>query len=213
MNNEELRQQYNDIYKEKPDKWTSDGRDNDAWFMLNRILGRAPKTLLDIGCGNGHTIRYFKERWPKTKYLGIDISDEAIGIAKIFMPDLDWLCGEIEKFSNIPTNTFDVITIMGVAEHFPDIGKKMKYISQFLEPKGVLYLEVPNNLSYSENKEEGFRASLGGNQKEWHLTKESWNKILEEVGLVTYITRTYVDPFPVFIWILQKSQLLENPGE
>ncbi|MFA5378092.1 MAG: class I SAM-dependent methyltransferase [Dehalococcoidia bacterium] len=211
MNNEELRQQYNDIYKEKPDKWTSNGRDNDAWFMLDRILGKAPKTLLDIGCGNGHTIKYFSDRWKTTRYTGLDISDEAIEIAKSIIPDVLYLCGEIEEVQ-IDCN-YDVITILGTAEHFPDIGKKMKYISQFLEPKGVLYLEVPNNLSYSENKEEGFRVSLGGNQKEWHLTKESWNKILEEAGLVTYITRTYVDPFPIFIWILQKSQLLENPGE
>jgi trans-aconitate methyltransferase len=211
MNNEELRQQYNDIYKEKPDKWTSKGRDNDAWFMLNRILGRAPKTLLDIGCGNGHTIKYFSDRWKTTRYTGLDISDEAIEIAKSIIPDVLYLRGEIEEVK-INCN-YDVIIILGTAEHFPDIGKKMKYISQFLEPKGVLYLEVPNNMSYSENKEEGFRASLGGNQEEWHLTKESWNKILEEVGFVTYITRNYVNPFPVFVWILQKSQLLENPGE
>jgi 2-polyprenyl-3-methyl-5-hydroxy-6-metoxy-1,4-benzoquinol methylase len=206
MTNEDLRQQYNDIYKEKPDKWTSDDRDNDAWFMLNRVLlAQPPEYLLDIGCGNGHTIKYFKDRWPKTEYTGIDVSDEAIAIAANLLPGECFGCGEIEEVKLLGEN-YDVITCMGVAEHLPDI-------QRWLKPKGVLYLEVPNNLSYSDDQSEGFRASLGGNQEEWHLRKETWDKIIADAGYVGYVTRTRSNPFPVFIWILQKSQLLENSGE
>jgi len=206
MDNEELREQYDAIYREKPDKWASTGRDNQAWFMLNKILGRAPKNLLDIGCGNGHTIRYFKERWAKTKYSGLDVSPEAIKIAMEGMDDVYWHVGEIERVDKDNEFAFDVLVCMGVAEHFDDIEKKLRYISKWLNPKGVFYLEVPNNLTYSDSQEEGYRESLGVEQSEWHLRKETWDNIIEKAGYVTFITRTWNSPYPVFMWILQKPQ-------
>ncbi len=204
--NEELRKQYNEIYKNKPDKWADIVRDNNAWFMLNRILGKPPISLLDIGCGNGHTIEYFKDRWPNIQYTGIDLSDEAIKIASEKMPDVNWICSDIEDINLF--NVFDVITILGTAEHFYNLKEKMEYISKFLAPKGVLYLEVPNNLEFVEtqNKEEGFRKSAIGQQEEWHLHKKTWDNILREAGYVTYITRVRDNPFYGFMWILQKIQ-------
>ncbi len=205
INYKDLREQYNEIFKNKPDKWVDIGRDNHAWFMLQKALGRPPKTLLDIGCGNGHTIYYFKTLWgDDTKFTGIDLSDEAISIAKLEMPDDIWIRGEIEEVEL--DQQFDVITILGVAEHFWDIAAKMKYIQRFLKDKGILYLEAPNCLEYSDSQKEGFRKSPEGKQEEWHLKKETWDKILEEAGYVTFLTRVRSNPFVGFVWILQKPQ-------
>lgn len=204
MTTEELKQQYNEIFKEKPDKWADIGRDNHAWFMLQKILGRPPATLLDIGCGNGHTIYYFKTKWgDKTKFTGVDLSDEAIAIARRELPDDTWICSEIEE---IELPKFDVVTILGVAEHFSNIENKMRYISGLLKDKGVLYLEIPNCLAYSDSYEEGFRKSPKGMQEEWHLRKETWDKLLKDSGYVTFITRVRDNPYIGFVWILQKPQ-------
>jgi len=205
MDNETLRQQYNKIYRYEPNKWTDELGDNDAWFMLNRLMSKPPYNVLDIGCGNGHTIKYFSERWKTTQFTGIDISYEALKLAKKVVPNAIFLLGELEEVDI--KEEFEIITLLGVAEHFDDIERKLKYIRQFLHPRGMLYLQVPNCLEYSEIKEEGFRPSIGGNQMEWHLKKETWNGLIINAGYAIYITRTN-SRYPVrgFMWILQIDQ-------
>jgi hypothetical protein len=65
---------------------------------------------------------------------------------------------------------------------------------------GVVYMEVPNNLTYSNSKGEGFYEQ--GVQREWHLTRETWEKFITEAGfkIVRYASRP--GAFWELIWIL-----------
>ena len=190
---------YNDIYRQKPDKWANDFRDQYAFNSLFDLLEQ-PEAMLDYGCGNGHTIAYFKEFWPKTNFSGLDISDVALEIAKQRVP-------EAEFYKVIPfRKTWDVITIMGVAEHFDDPLAELKHIRRLLSPFGYLYLEVPNCLAYSENKEEGFRRTNNTvGQEEWHWRRQTWEKVIEEARFD--FVKSIRGPVPEweFIWVLEKE--------
>jgi 2-polyprenyl-3-methyl-5-hydroxy-6-metoxy-1,4-benzoquinol methylase len=50
----------------------------DTYKLLDTLQ---PKTILDVGCGDGAFLAAIAKRYPKTGCVGIDISEEAIGYA------------------------------------------------------------------------------------------------------------------------------------
>ena len=186
---------YNNIFRSNSKKWSAiANRDVFVFRALSEMISE-PASMLDYGCGNGHTIAYFKGRWPNTRYTGVDISDVALEIAKTCVP-------EAEFYRELPDGTWNVITIMGVAEHFADPGLELKRLGEHLS--GLMYLEIPNCLSYSRNKEEGIRKThAGSGQKEWHWQRETWERVIDYTGLEIVKRFSGFSPAWEFIWVLR----------
>lgn len=166
---------YDNIYKANPAKWNSEARDDFAYQALRPF--NEPASLLDFGCGNGHTLQYFSNRWIDTSYYGVDISSVALAITQKKLPDA-YLLESIDPMPRV-----NVITMLGVLEHFEDLSDIQK-VTAHLSTHGLLYVEVPNCLAYSNSKMEGWRKTTGGTgQTEWHLRRESWERILKANGL------------------------------
>ena len=187
---------YNTVYSVRPDKWDLKWRDAFAFYVISRHI-EEPESLLDIGCGNGHTVEFFSKRWPDTFYTGIDLSDVAIEFAKKRVPEAKFFCSAIEDFYPM---LHDVVTLMGVAEHFEDLVPSLRELKKFGK---LIYIESPNCLAYS-GKEEGFRRTdneLG--QSEWHLTRRSWEERIALAGLE--IVESYPGPTITteFVWMLK----------
>ena len=194
---------YNKIYTDKPDKWASGQgvlRDNIAYSTLYKYF-HEPETFIDIGCGNGHTIEFFKKHWPNTVYYGIDLSDVAIDIAKKKMPDVWFMHGDYKNY----TVYCDVVTVLGVAEHFEKLVDGLRSLKDYGK---LIYLEVPDclqmgKLNGSPNNEEGFRETFkGGLQVEWHLKKRSWEERIRLAGLEILEYSAGSNPFE-FVWVLK----------
>ncbi len=192
---------YNDIYSGKPTKWDAEYRDEVAFYVISQHI-QEPDTLLDIGCGNGHTIEYFSKLWPDTEYYGVDLSDVAIGFARERVPEANFICASYED-ADVPL--CDVAILMGVAEHFEELIDSLSELKKYGK---LIYIESPNCLFYSDNKEEGFRVTgklVGTNtgQSEWHLTRSTWEGTIRHAGLE--IVKGYAGPTPEtgFIWMLK----------
>lgn len=187
---------YNKIYKENPTKWTSDARDAFAFNAINQHVTEVA-SMLDFGCGNGHTLRYFANKWPDTEFFGVDISGVALEIARKKLPGAKF-AESIEEMPRV-----NVITMMGVYEHFEDLSDISK-VADHLSPGGLLYVEVPNCLAYSSSKEEGWRRTTGGTgQVEWHLERASWERILSRNGFKFIASLDGKSPSWELIWLLQ----------
>lgn len=188
---------YNQIYTDKPNKWASVARNILAYSLLSKY---DVETLLDIGCGNGHTIEFFREQWPNTVYYGIDLSGVAIDIAKEKMPDVWFMTGDYKNYTLIPH--CDVVLVMGVVEHFEDLVDGLKSLKDY---GTLIYLEVPDCLRMgaingTDNYDEGFRETyLGGLQVEWHLKKSSWEEKIELAGL-EILDSTVLDGTGIMGW-------------
>jgi trans-aconitate methyltransferase len=193
-----LVQQYDAIYTARPDKWTSGDRDRWAMNVINDYLHKEPGSAIDIGCGNGHTLRLLSHYWKNTSLHGIDLSPVAITIASEEVPNAILLAVPLLEYW--PPHKFDVVLSMGVSEHFEDLPAHMGKLRELVAEDGILYMEVPNNLSYSSTREEGFRGM--GPQTEWHLKRSSWEKIITEAGfkIQRYVARP--GAYWEFIWIL-----------
>lgn len=191
---------YDEIYMAKPNMWVDPWRDAFALGVVSKYLTRDYQKVLDYGCGNGHTLAFFRDYMPDHFYYGLDISPVALRLAHNRIKN-----GEF--FTTIPDDhKFNFIIIMGTAEHFEDPAKTLAEIAEYLEEGGMIYLEVPNCLGYSDSKEEGFRKTFeGADQDEWHLKRSSWEKIIDEAGLEIFEKVRGPMPTYEYVWILRKK--------
>jgi ubiquinone/menaquinone biosynthesis C-methylase UbiE len=109
--------------------------------------------FLDVGCGVGSLILSFKRAGACS--VGIDTDQNALLIARKRLNEYDFAesahlvlsVGEELPFKN---NTFDVITTITVLEHVKDPKKAISECLRILKPKGILYIFVPNYMSFWE---------------------------------------------------------------
>lgn len=185
-----------------------------AMSRFYRITGqRPPERVLDVGCGAGLSLALLAKQWPSGEYYGIDLSPVAIEAATNRLPDGHFQVSALET-AQFGTR-FDLIMLLGVLEHFPKPGRGLSQVAGLLAPEGVVYLEVPNCISYPESEKlEGFRQlNTGSHQWEWHLLRSSWESLIRESGLHATVTLRGPRPWFEFIWILEeKSRQLSWSG-
>jgi 2-polyprenyl-3-methyl-5-hydroxy-6-metoxy-1,4-benzoquinol methylase len=81
----------------------------------------APRSLLDVGCGEGVLVEGWAKRLGEGRVVGIDLEEESIqaGWAERQAPNLEYRVMEAE---NLPfaANEFDLASAIEVLEHVPD---------------------------------------------------------------------------------------------
>ncbi|MDZ7372101.1 MAG: class I SAM-dependent methyltransferase [candidate division KSB1 bacterium] len=100
-----------------------------------------PKTVLDVGCGEGNTAAYLKEKFG-AEVTGIEINAEAAAVARKKLDHL--LQGPVEKAYELPKNHFDLILCLDVLEHLVDPWAVLKRLAGCLKPEGYLLISLPN---------------------------------------------------------------------
>ena len=108
--------------------------------LCERIALPGQGTMLDVGCGNGATLRAFSEKRPLWNLEGCEMSDRAIEKLR-----------EIERFSALHTcpisairSKYDVVTMVHSLEHFVDPLAVLKDVTGILDDDGQLFIEVCN---------------------------------------------------------------------
>ena len=99
------------------------------------------KSILDIGCGEGFTLRRLKEHGIGKKFTGIDSSREAISLGKKENPDLNLKIGDIYNLK-FKDKSFDLVISTEVLEHLGDPKKALDELRRV--SKKYLLLSVPN---------------------------------------------------------------------
>ena len=93
--------------------------------------------ILDVGCGEG-TLTDFLSEAQKKRYVGIDISLEAIKIANK-KRKLNFQCIQAEQFKT--KNKFDIVIFNEILYYLDDIEIFKKY-SEFLKSKGIIIMSL-----------------------------------------------------------------------
>jgi ubiquinone/menaquinone biosynthesis C-methylase UbiE len=145
---EDLRDEYNRLYREAPI------RDEDrayAWIarQVHRIQPRV-RDVLDVACGGGYFLRELARVYgASARFRGIDFSGEALAIARKEFPSAE--CG-LSAAEDMPfgPESFDLITCLGSLEHFLNIEQALAEIRRTLRPGGIFLAMVPNIMWYRD---------------------------------------------------------------
>ena len=193
--------EYDRLYTEKPTRWVDDAHDKYIFDIVSP--GGDPDSLLDVGCGNGHTIAYFQRYWKKAKCDGIDLSSVAVKLAQDRAPLASFTACELGKYEHEP---YKLILFVGVLEHFPDPLSGLLKAKSLLRDDGEMYVEVPNCIAYPthDGTEGFFRVKHGSKQTEWHLHRPAWEEIILKSGLKIKQSITGENKAREFIWLLTK---------
>jgi trans-aconitate methyltransferase len=196
--------EYDRYYRKKPTKWESEERDEYCRKRIEEFLEYTPRVVLDIGCGNGHTIAYLQKSWLSAKYYGFDLSPAAIEIAKTKVPGANFKVMFLDEADY--KIRFECILLLGVVEHFEKLHESLVQVNNLLTPSGIVYIEAPNCLAYeTSTPEEGFRrVNFGNRQMEWHLSRDSWVKHFKAAGFEVAASIIGPTPQTEFIFILEQ---------
>jgi ubiquinone/menaquinone biosynthesis C-methylase UbiE len=132
---EEIVEAYEKIYTDHEDVWEDQGRPEEfIRFFAGKLVETEPARLLEVGCGEGILLGATEV----TEKYGVDVSTKALERTQARSPDahLSVALGEHLPF---PDASFDVVTSVGVMEHFLDDRAASAEIARVLKPGGRYY--------------------------------------------------------------------------
>jgi len=163
---------------------------NAHYYKLNRseMLAFVPagtKSLLDVGCGEGHFATLVKETF----------QCEAWGVEPVYEPFLEArktldkvYHGYFEPSLKIDRK-FDVISFNDVLEHMVDPWSTLRYCKELLNPGGVIVTSIPNILYFHDFMQmllsRDWKYEEAGIFDKTHLrffTKKSIQRMFDECG-------------------------------
>jgi ubiquinone/menaquinone biosynthesis C-methylase UbiE len=101
-------------------------------------------SVLDIGCGSGHAINTMAARFPRSKFVGYDISEEAINKARSAGQQLDNknVSFNVNDVSNpqVMKVNFDLVVAFDAIHDQRDPANVLKNIARIINPDGGIFL-------------------------------------------------------------------------
>ena len=110
---------------------------------LDELWERAdPRSVLDVGCGEGVLTAEWAERLDERRIVGIDLDDEKLRAewARRRRPNLEYRCEEATQLS-FADDEFDMVAAIEVLEHLPDPEATLAEMARVAERR--LLVSVP----------------------------------------------------------------------
>jgi len=115
--------------------------DNFFKYLLAEVKSMQPKSILDVGCGEGFTLEKLRNMGIGERLVGVDFSESAIEIGHNAHPELDLKIGSIYEIP-FKDNQFDLVICTEVLEHLDDPKKALSELARVC--KGSCLISVPH---------------------------------------------------------------------
>lgn len=130
------------------------------------------KTMLEIGCGSGHSLKYHADR-NAGELWGLDISQKQIANASKFLAENNYfpklICAAMEDECGIPGNYFDIVYSIYAIGWATDLKNVFRRTASYLKKDGIFIFSWKHPLHNCVIVDKGelvFRNSYF--DEEWH---------------------------------------------
>ena len=146
MNNDKVKELSKNYFNEQAENYDNghDGKFVKVLYdeIINRVIECNPKTILDLGCGNGNILIRL-EKMTSAKLYGLDLSEKMVEIAAKRLNANTQICIGDAEFLPYEDNSMDVVVCNASFHHYPNPVKVLQEIKRVLKRKGVLILGDP----------------------------------------------------------------------
>jgi trans-aconitate 2-methyltransferase len=116
--------------------------------LLQRVPLADPRSIVDLGCGDGSATRLLAERWPGAAITGLDHSPEMLARAAgepaaAAKATTSWLAGDIRTWA--PERPVDLIFSNAALHWIEGHRELLPRLIDRLQPGGCLALQVPRS--------------------------------------------------------------------
>ena len=151
--------------------------------------------LLDVGCSTGYFLNAARLAF---EVRGVEPSRWAVDYARTRL-HLDVIQGHIEDVV-LPLESFDVLTMNDVIEHFPDPRAALERSAALLRPGGILYLVTPDIGSFSARVLRGRWWGLRPAHL-FYFSRSTMRALLEQCGFEVVQVRSFGRIFTYGYWL------------
>lgn len=162
--------------------------------FLDLLGARAGNRLLDVSCGTGSLLAAARER--AVDAVGVDLSDEAVKLAKRVAPSAEVAVGAGEALA-FRDGSFDYVSCLGSLEHFLDMGKGLEEMKRVAKAAARFCIMVPNQ-DFIGWKVLGHQGTAQQDINEHLLPLKAWRQLFERHGLV--VLRVVPDRWHAIRW-------------
>lgn len=186
------------------DKWHDLGRadsmQNEHIIAVEAALKEMQLTpginTLDVGCGNGYTVRIMaKHIAPDGNAYGIDISEKMLNSAKTLSKEFNNVHFKAGNFSNLSFDDdfFDIITSVESIYYAENMLNALNEVKRVLKPGGKFYCIT---YFYKEHKNSAVWADYIP-LKMHYLSESEYKELFIEAGFSHVEIKRIFDPRPV----------------
>src|SRR5437762_5750506 len=171
-----------------------------AYPVFLDLLGATAGTrLLDVSCGTGSLLAAARDR--AVDAVGVDLSDEAVKLAKRFAPSAEVAVGAGEALA-FRSGTFDYVSCLGSLEHFLDMGQGLEEMKRVAKPSARFCIMVPNE-DFIGWKVLGHQGTAQQDINENLQTLAAWRRLFTEHGLE--VLRVVPDRWHAVRWRMRRG--------
>jgi len=112
-------------------------------LLIDLIKTRNPKSLADLGCGDGAILFHLQQKGLLKKndcVVAIDLSETRLERVKKYIANVKTICCDVCDVKQLKDNKFDVVISTAVIEHVENDGKLLKEIYRVFKSGGYLYI-------------------------------------------------------------------------
>ena len=132
---------------------------------VERMVGTRPfDSVLDVGCGTGDFAQLFDPA--RTRYLGIDISEQMIAESRRLFPAHQFKVADGDAIE-AADESVDLVLSIGVLEYLPDPVNHLKELARVTKPGGSIVITVPNGSNRSRQVDPPLRALIDSAPGKW----------------------------------------------
>jgi SAM-dependent methyltransferase len=122
-----------------------------AHRLLDDAVRVAPRAVVDLGCGPGHTTALLADRWPMAAVTAVERAPAFAAAARRRVPRATVVEGDVTEPATLPAGAADLVYARCLLAHLPDVAGTVRTWRRWVRPHGLLALEEPERIDTEDD--------------------------------------------------------------